>query len=249
MEFALTMIAIADERLPTADEVQRAFASAQGEWGAISRLDRNDKAVTFELDGYNVAVGLVAKPIPWADLAGPVAASPLWPEAATKMQKQRAHLLVTVFAMRVDRLKMWMTMTRAAAGLCELPSVIGIYWPEAGLVHEPAAFRKLAAEMTRERLPLYLWISIRLGRNEDGSLFGFTTGLAAFEQMELEVSHCNWTPDELSHRLYNFAHYLLDRGPVLLDGQTIGLSADEQITIEHRPSLCGDDRTVIHLQP
>ena len=67
--------------------------------------------------------------------------------------------------------------------------------------------------------------------------------------MELEVSRCTWTAEQLVDRLFNFAHYLLDRGPVLLNGQTIGVSADEQISIEHRASLCGDGRTVIHLQP
>jgi hypothetical protein len=249
MQFVLSMIALAEDRMPTVAEVQQAFATEGSPWGTATNVARNDKPLTFELDGYGVAIGLMPTPIPWKDLQGPIATSPMWPEAQTEMQRQRAHLIVTVFATRIDRIKMWMAMTRAVAALAGLPWVVGIYWPEGGLVHAPATFRTLAAEMSRDRLPLYLWIGFRLGRNPDGTLFGFTTGLAAFEHMELEVSHCDWSPETLVDRLYNFAHYLLDHGPVLLDGQTIGLSAEEQIAIEYRPSMCDDGRQVIHLQP
>jgi hypothetical protein len=42
--------------------------------------------------------------------------------------------------------------------------------------------------------------------------------------------------DHALDRVFNAAHYLCDHGPVLLDGQTFGLSADERILISHRPS-------------
>ncbi len=249
MQFVLSMIALAKDRLPTVADVEQAFADAGNPWGIASNIGLKNNVLRFELDGHDVAIAAIPVPIPSKDLDGSIATSPMWPEAATDMQRQRAHLIVSVIATRIDRIKMWMAMTRAVAAMAGLPWVVGIYWPDGGLVHAPATFRTLASEMRRDRLPLYLWINFRLGRNPDGTLFGFTTGLAAFEHMELEVSRCDWTPETLVDRLYNVAHYLLDHGPVLLDGQTIGLSAEEQIAIEYRPSLCGDGRQVIHLHP
>jgi hypothetical protein len=249
MALVLSLVALDGTRLPPDDELSRILSAESPGTEGPHQFRRRGDILTFEFTGHDVALALMAAAIPEQDLEGPIAASSLWPEASVELRRQRAHLVVTVFAKKADPIKLWMTMTRVVAALAAVPSVIGIFWVVAGLVHSATRFRALARNMSREHLPLFLWIGFRVGQNPDGSLYGFTTGLQALDHMELEVSQCNWTADELVDRLFNFAHYLIDRGPVLLDGETIGISADEQIAIEHRLSLCGDGRMVIHLQP
>ena len=249
MAIALSMVALSEPRLPTADETVKALARQVSLNGPAKNIERGEVALSFDFEGHRVAIALLSVPIPWTDLEGPCATSPFWPNAAEELRRHRAHLLVTVFGDDADAIGLSMTMTRVVAAITALPGAIGVYWGNGGVVQSPQVFRAMAQEMTRELLPLYLWIGFRVGQNPDGTLFGFTTGLQAFGQMELEISRCNWTPRELVERLFNFAHYVLDNGPVLLDGQTIGTSADERIVIEHRATLCGDGRTVVHLQP
>ena len=55
-------------------------------------------------------------------------------------------------------------------------------------------------------------------------------------------------PATLVDRAFNFAHYLLDRGPVLKDGDTIGLSAQERFRIRHVPSAADPTRTVYRIE-
>jgi hypothetical protein len=249
MAIVLSLVALDEKWLPPDEELSRLLAEECRVPEEPRNFRRRGDILTFELTGHDVALALMPASIPEQDLEGPIAASSLWPEAAAELRGQRAHLVVTVFAKKGDPIELWMTMTRVVAALATVPSVLGIFWVVAGLVHAPATFRALARNMSRKQLPLFLWIGFRVGQNPDGSLYGFTTGLQALDHMELEVSQCNWTAAELVDRLFNVAHYLLDRGPVLLESQTIGLSANERIAIEHRPSLCGDGRAVIHLQP
>jgi len=249
MALVLSMVPLAENRLPTVEQLCQVFALDVPADEGPHNVEFNGKALTMQIGEHDVAVGLVPRPIPWSDLEGPAATSFLWRDAAAELQNQQAHMLVTVFGKQPEPISLWMTMTRVAAALVATPWALGVYWPVAGLVHAPATFRALTAQMNRQALPVPLWIGVRIGSNDDGSLYGFTTGMAAFEYMELEISSCDWTPQEIIDRLYSFAHYVLASGVVLEQGQTIGVTADEKISIEYRPSICGDGRTVVHLQP
>jgi hypothetical protein len=67
--------------------------------------------------------------------------------------------------------------------------------------------------------------------------------------MEIEIPRIEMAPGELREWLINIIFYLLENGPVLKDGETIGGSADEKIRIRHCPSSFGHSGTVIRLEP
>jgi hypothetical protein len=77
----------------------------------------------------------------------------------------------------------------------------------------------------------------------------FTTGLSALGHMEIEIPRIEMEPGELREWLLNIMYYLLEKGPVLKHGQTIGMTAEQQIRILHRPSSFGHPGTVIRLEP
>jgi len=116
------------------------------------------------------------------------------------------------------------------------------------LVYPTDLFLEQASDITRELLPLNLWIDFRIAKGSEGGLTGFTSGLASLGHMELEVDQAQVEPAHLRDRLYNIAHYVLDHGPVLKDGETIGLSADERIKIHHRKSRFDQRGMVIKLE-
>jgi hypothetical protein len=67
--------------------------------------------------------------------------------------------------------------------------------------------------------------------------------------MEIEIPRIDMDAGELREWLLNIMYYLLENGPVLKDGQTIGMSAEQQISIRHCPSSFGHPGTVIRLEP
>jgi hypothetical protein len=42
----------------------------------------------------------------------------------------------------------------------------------------------------------------------------------------------------------NIAHYLIQSGPVVADGNTVGSDENEQILVRHLPSMTDDTKTV-----
>ena len=62
------------------------------------------------------------------------------------------------------------------------------------------------------------------------------TSMKAFGLMELETVAPRARADDVLDRMFNAAHYLCDRGPVLQHGHTFGLSANEKIQITQRRS-------------
>jgi hypothetical protein len=67
--------------------------------------------------------------------------------------------------------------------------------------------------------------------------------------MQIEIPRIDKEPGELREWLLNVVYYLLENGPVLKHGQTIGMTAKHQIRIRHCPSSFGHHGTVISLEP
>jgi hypothetical protein len=67
--------------------------------------------------------------------------------------------------------------------------------------------------------------------------------------MEIEIPRIDMPPGELREWLLTIMYYLLENGPVLKDGQTIGPSGEQQMRIRHCPSSFGHPGKVIRLEP
>ena len=74
------------------------------------------------------------------------------------------------------------------------------------------------------------------------------TGLAPLGHMETEMPSIEMEPGELREWLLNIMSYLLENGPVLKHGQTIGMSAEQQLRIQHCESSFGHPGNVIRLE-
>ena len=90
--------------------------------------------------------------------------------------------------------------------------------------------------MSRQDLPLYLWIDFHLHGEADGTSALYTSGLTAFQSPEIEVYGSRREPQRLVARVYDIVHYLLLKGAVLHEGDTIGRSGEEKIEIHLGPS-------------
>ena len=204
--------------------------------------------LSFELDGAAVTLTLIRAPIPWGDLEGPARAAWHWPEAADRLKTHLAHVIVAVLAPGRDRISTMLLLTRVVAAVAATADASGVYWGEGPVVNAPDDFIEEAKRTSREQLPLYLWLAFQLSRNPDGTFTLATSGMRSFGFMELELVALREKPATLVDRAFNFAHYLLDHGPVLKDGDTIGLSAQERFRIRHVPSAGEPSRTVYRIE-
>lgn len=213
----------------------------------VGPVDHKEGAMVFRIDGDLAAVSLVAQPIPWTQLAASCAGAWYWPEAAEALHGHTAHVLVAVQPEAADRLRAAMALTALAAAVARTTPAAGVYWSANGLVHSPDAFITYARQMTRDALPLLLWIQILLRDEGDGTHSVYTTGLREFNHMELEVHASQREPEFLLARVFDVIHYMLERNPVLRDGETIGTTDEERSPIAIGPSTLDPNTEVIHL--
>ena len=62
--------------------------------------------------------------------------------------------------------------------------------------------------------------------------------------MDIEVDRCKMDLETLFEFVSNIAHYLIQSGPVIADGNTVGGSEEERILVRHLPSMIEEDRQV-----
>ncbi len=218
---------------------------------AVSGINRGDGGV-FSFDVGDEFLALALMPTPFPELEGPIATSWMWPRQPPieTVKRHRSHLLITATGGAADPVRRRLVLTAVTALAAKQPGVMAVYWPEAALVLFPPVFVNMAEKIdSPEAPPLYLWVDFRALRNEDGTTGLFTTGLSALGHMEIEIPRIDMLPGELREWLLNIMNYLLENGPVLKDGQTIGMTAEQQIHIRHCPSSFGHPGTVLRLEP
>jgi hypothetical protein len=186
-------------------------------------------------------------PYPWGDLEGPCQTAWMWPRErpAMSLKDHRSHVLVTIVKGDRDQVSRRLVLTKVMAALATLPGVAGVYWPDATMVHEPKIFAEFAKVASREEPPVYLWVDLRLFKNDDGTFGLFTTGLAALGLMEIEIPSIAMQPGELREWCANIALYLINRRSPIPDGDTIGATKEQQLKVRHVASAFGHEGLVI----
>jgi hypothetical protein len=234
--------ALRDPSLPVADTVIAKHAQLFPELAALAC---DEQASTAELlvlrtPTTRFAIALTAAPLAWSELLGPCDAAWYWPEAAASLRPHAAQLSLTAENASGDAIDMMLALTRVTAAVADVAQALGIYLRGARQVHKVEDFVSEAQTATREQLPLYLWVRFSISEESDATLTLATSGMVAFELMEVEFPHCSLDAQTLMDRAFNIAHYLLERGPVLAHGHTIGISATEKFRVSHVRSLRGD---------
>lgn len=82
--------------------------------------------------------------------------------------------------------------------------------------------------------PSRYWVSVQL--TQAGQLYGgHSQGLRVFTGYELDLTPVLWPMADVAQRLIGTVTYLFWHGPVLQDGETLGITETEQFRISHDP--------------
>ncbi len=82
--------------------------------------------------------------------------------------------------------------------------------------------------------PTRYWVSVQLTREGD-AIGSQTIGLAPFTGYEVDLTPIPWRMEEVAARLIGTVQYLFEAGPVLRDGETLGVSENERFKIVESP--------------
>jgi hypothetical protein len=240
-------VVLAEPKLPQEQEIREALARIRRDAGTLDLTRAEGDSLVFQFEGETAAVSLLAEPMPLQEIQRAVAAAWYWPAGAETLGRSGAQILVGVLPDSGDWVESALRLTNLAAAAADAAKGKAVFWAAAGLVHSPDAFAAYARQMSRQDLPLYLWIDFHLHGEADGTCSLYTTGLAAFQSPEIEVYGSRREPQNLVGRVYDIVHYLLVKGAVLHEGDTIGRSGEEKIEIHLGPSRRDLARRVVQL--
>lgn len=247
MSVSIAMVALGKGTKISPTAIQKDLAATFPSLPTPGSTEKKDGTFAFRMGDADIVFGLMPAPIPWSDLEGSCSRNWLWPNASAELRNHRVHVIVTVLAdcEPIERLKL---LTAATAALVETSeTAVGVYWCDSKVVMPAKMFRDFAVTLIPDSFPLYVWVDFRIGKDSDGKVAGYTSGMTALGHMEFETWASSEPPGELRERFLGLAHYLLENGPVIEDGNTIGEDENERITVVYSNSKFGHKGQVMRL--
>jgi hypothetical protein len=225
-------------------------AELKNEFGADAKVD-HEKNGTWMLErpgcGHAFLSFMPAK-IPYEEAERNTDGNLFWPNAREELKPYATHVIAGVLQGPDDAVEGSLLVSRLARSAVKAFDGIGVYWGNGAITHSRKVFLGLLEDGSREDPPLHLWIRFQAHRTEGDAVGFYTYGMEQFGLMEIEVESCDWDPLELTDLIYNIANYLIDNGPVINDGDTVGGDENERISVTHAASLHDPDTKVYRVR-
>ena len=242
----VAMVLLREPQFEGVDKLRSALEAEGGEFLPV-QVKQSDNTISFHLGDDKIVVSSMKIAVPWGDLRGPCSAAWYWPEAARELRAHKSHILVVVVPGTPDRKAAAIKLTKVTAALVSSSPALGVFWGSSGTVHAPLPFCETAAAIGPDRLPVEIWVGFGL-IPEDGETHSvYTSGLEDFGMQEIEIHSSQRDPQFLYERLFDVVHYVLKRDVLLHDGETIGITDTERITIQQTQSVCDGVTSVLQL--
>jgi len=209
--------------------------------------DVNEKNIIEVTDGKGT-VGFLAHmpaPIPGGEAEDNADGNFLWPNGKEEAAKHGSHVIVTnAGGAEQTPIQSAITVSRLALVALDVFDGVGVYWGNAAVCNSREVFEDFCENISEEHVPVPVWLRFQLVRASDDSIGLYTLGMTQFGLMDIEIDRCKMDLEDLFDFVSNLAHYLIQSGPVIADGNTVGGSEDERILVRHRPSMIDADRQV-----
>lgn len=228
-------------------KVEEFRAVLKEDWGIECPEDAENprsegEAIAFCEDGMMATVGLMEAKVPdgeaeyWANSNFMTREKSL---AAAKNHK--AHLIVAVLGRDSAPLKAGELFVKIAASCLKASNALGIY--DCGTVWLAEDFIRSAMVMKEGEIPLTALMFVGLYQDEKG-VSSWTNGLHSFGREELEVINSSHTASEVYDLMWGICAYLVEEGAVLRDGETLGFSAGQKLSLTLSEGVYAEGQTI-----
>ena len=248
MSVIVSFVLLSQPAKPRAGDISSFLCANWQDLPPATDFNEGDSTLLFNIGSSQIAIMFMDQPFPWSDLEGPCATSVLWKDAAATLKNHQAHIIVSALGelTPIEQATLLTQVSAAVMHACD--SALGVYWGNATLIVPKPMFIDFAVQVLPSGPPLYIWVDFRIGAGENGGSSGFTTGMAGLGHMELEALDAPEAPGALRERFTNLCGYLLENGPVIDDGNTVGADADEKIRVVYSDSRFGAEGQVMLLE-
>lgn len=248
MDIAISFIAFQTEPVLNPHHIVEHFKNNWSQQPHPIDIQKEANTISFRVGHADVILGIMPAPIPWSELEGPCETSLLWPNATQILKDHKYHVVVTVSG-DIEPISLSTLLTQATTSVNSTSTgAVGVYWVNATLVVPKDMFNDFATRVLPLGPPLHIWVDFRVGKDGENTCAGFTTGMEALGHKEFEVIHAPRTVPQLREFLQTLVAYVLENGPVIEDGHTVGNDANEHIRVRYANSTFGNKNQVMRLE-
>src|SRR5262249_53370247 len=148
-------------------------------------FESDKEIILLRLAGGTALVSLMNSPIPKGELQDVCRFAWYWPDACKAVKDHRAHFLVVLMGTNLDRLGSAILQTKILAALIRESDAVAAYW---GVnLQSRDTFLKDSSGISRESVPVTLWVNYRVSKSQSGRFSISTHGLKDFGLMEIEA--------------------------------------------------------------
>jgi hypothetical protein len=197
----------------------------------ITDIAGDDEAASFSINGESVALANMPIPVPTGDIDETAQYAYNWPSALEDLKGHTGHAIVSIMAGQKSPLERFKILSQLLSSILMTSNAVAIYQGSQSLLIPREQYLSHIDEIKENGIPVMLWIYIGLRKTSKGNC-AYTYGLKDFQKSEIEIIDSELSLEELFDFLFNITSYVIDNDIILKDGETIGLTAEQKISIE-----------------
>ncbi|MDR3697887.1 DUF4261 domain-containing protein [Mucilaginibacter sp.] len=212
-------------------EIKKIIESLKKLWDLeITDFDGDDNVATFKVNGEMVAIANMPVQIPLGDIEGTAKYAYNWPKALDDLKDHTGHAIVSVMAGLKSPLDRFKILSKVLCSILITSNSVGVYQGSQSLLIPSEQYLNNIEELKDDGTPVFLWIYIGLKQYKTGNS-AYTYGLKDFQKQEIEIIDSSLSLEELLQFLGNIASYVIANDITLKNGETVGYTADQKISV------------------
>lgn len=241
---ASSFVVVSEARLPDPEKFR---ATLEGRLKGRLKIDHFESdgkdVILLRIKGGTVMIGLIDVPFPKGTVDDLCPNAWYWKAACEVTSKHKGQIYVSVLQTSLTKLEAVLLQTDVVASLMD-ENALASYWGSS--LQSREAFLKQSATASPDSPPVWLWVNFRVTHEPNGISIS-TDGMEDFGLREIEAKEVNRNGRDVFVLFLGTARYLIQKGPVIQDGETIGESPSLNIRVRQGPSYWRDGTTVYRI--
>ena len=194
----------------------------------VEEADMEDAHVLI-IDDYKVVIAPFASAMPVEALELGALRNYLFNNALEVIMKHTNHVAIGIVEGTGNTLEESILLSKLLAVATVQTGATAIYTH--GVLYEADKYYQETENLRDNVLPMMNLVWVDIDFEEDGTVSLYTNGMEELDQLNVEFLHCPWEPERAWNYILSVAEYVLTSGKELTDGDAIGRTEEEQLTV------------------
>lgn len=188
-----------------------------------------EEAHFLVIDDYKVVVAPFSFAMPMEAVMQGATRNYLWEDALDTVLHHTSHVAISIVEGPGNPLEEGILLAKLLSVATEQTGANAVYTN--GVLYEGAKYHEETEQLRDDMLPMANMVWVDMDFEDDGTISLSTSGMELFKQLNIELLHCPWDPERAWNYALTVADYVLTSGTTVQDGETVGRTEEEQLTV------------------